>query len=412
MGLGVASAAYDDGMDVGENLGEVMGLVAAGVTVGLAGAWLLLLLLRLVDRSYIDHKALWRPIVVPVFTVGAVGGALLGAHIKWLWRGIGEPPTWAGVLDRVLVIALITAVTWLVSRSLRIVEARLVERNEADARALRRIRTQAQVLRRVGQAFVWAAGVFAIAMTFPGARGTVGSLLASAGLISLVAGLAAQSALGNLFAGLQLAFTDALRMDDVVVVENTTGKVEEITLTYVVVRVWDDRRLILPSTYFTTTPFENWSRRDDAMRGTVFFDLDWAVPMGQLRAVVEGMVHPSPLWDGRECTVEVTNAKGGSIEVRVVVSAANPARLWELRCLVRETVVQWLQREARESLPRTRVASEAWPGQPDPRAAAAVADAAQKARRTEELSQTEREQQELARRRAAARKRTKGLGKK
>ncbi|MDO5080271.1 mechanosensitive ion channel family protein [Buchananella hordeovulneris] len=399
-------------MNAGANIGEVTGLVVAGVVAGLAGAWLLLLLLRLVDRRYADHKELRRPIVVPVFTVGAVGGALLSAHIKWLWRGLRELPTWAEVLDRVLVIALIAAVTWLVSRSLRIVELRLVERNEADARALRRIRTQAQVLRRVGQAFVWAAGVFAIAMTFPGARGTVGSLLASAGLISLVAGLAAQSALGNLFAGLQLAFTDALRMDDVVVVENTTGKVEEITLTYVVVRVWDDRRLILPSTYFTSTPFENWSRRDDAMRGTVFFDLDWAVPMGQLRTVVEEVVHPSPLWDGRECTVEVTNAKGGSIEVRVVVSAANPTRLWELRCLVRETVVQWLQREARESLPRTRVASEAWPEQPSLQAAAAVADAAQQARQTEGLAQAEREQQELARRRAAARKRTKGLGKK
>ena len=126
-------------------------------------------------------------------------------------------------------------------------------------------------------------GIAAILMTFPGARTAGASLFASAGLLSVIAGLAAQSALGNVFAGLQLAFTDAIRVEDVVIVGGEWGRIEEITLTYVVVHVWDDRRLVLPSTYFTTTPFQNWTRKESAVLGSVEMDVDWTVPFDEMR---------------------------------------------------------------------------------------------------------------------------------
>src|SRR3954454_10434489 len=141
------------------------------------------------------------------------------------------------------------------------------------------MRTQVQVLRRVTVAVLVVCAAAGIALTFPSARACGASLLASAGLLSIVAGLAAQSSLANVFAGMQLAFTDAIRVDDVVVVDQQWGRIEEITLTYVVVHIWDDRRLILPCTYFTNTPFENWTRTSSELLGAVEFDLDWRVPV-------------------------------------------------------------------------------------------------------------------------------------
>jgi mechanosensitive ion channel-like protein len=191
-------------------------------------------------------------------------------------------------------------------------------------------------------------------MTFPGVRALGASLLASAGLISVIAALAAQSTLGNLIAGLQLAFSDAVRIDDVVVVEGEWGRIEELTLTYVAVQIWDDRRLILPTSYFTTKPFQNWTRTGSAVLGTAEIDVDWSLPIEPMREELRAVCEGTELWDGRVCVLQVTDAVGGMIRLRALVSANDAPSLWDLRCLVRERLVTWVFEHRSDSLPRLR----------------------------------------------------------
>ena len=175
--------------------------------------------------------------------------------------------------------------------------------------------------------------------------------------MSIVAGLAAQSTLANVFAGIQLAFSDAIRVDDVVIVEKEWGRIEEITLTYVVVHIWDDRRLVLPSTHFTNTPFENWTRHSSELLGSVEFDLDWQASPSQMRDRLDLILAETPLWDGRTGVLQVTDAVGGFVRIRVLVSAIDAPSLFDLRCHVREQLVQWLHETDVAALPRTRIQS-------------------------------------------------------
>ena len=211
--------------------------------------------------------------------------------------------------------------------------------------------------RRLAAALIVILAVAAILLTFPGAQAAGASLLASAGLVSVVAGLAAQSSLANLFAGMQLAFSDALRIDDVVIADGEYGRVEEITLTYVVVNTWDQRRLVLPSTYFTTTPFQNWTRESSELLGTVYLDVDWTVSPAAVRQELDRILAETDMWDGRSSGVIVTDATGGFVQIRALVSAADAGTLWDLRCLVREKLVQWVHDQRPEILPRSRVTS-------------------------------------------------------
>jgi hypothetical protein len=179
-------------------------------------------------------------------------------------------------------------------------------------------------------------------------------MLASAGLAGVVAALAAQSVLGNVFAGLQLAFSDAIRLDDVVVVEGEWGRVEELTLSYVVVQIWDDRRLILPTSYFTSNPFQNWTRSRAAVLGAVELDVDWSVPVPEIREELRGCLAGNRLWDGRVCVLQVTEATGTLVRLRALVSAADAPTLWDLRCQIREHLVSWVRQQHREALPALR----------------------------------------------------------
>jgi hypothetical protein len=264
-------------------------------------------------------------------------------------------------VEHALLVALIVALTWLVGSLAFVLEDVALQRYRVDVRDnrhARRVRTQVQVLRRITVAVLVLVGVAGVLLTFPGARAFGASLFASAGLLSIVAGLAAQSSLANVFAGLQLAFTDAIRVDDVVIADGEWGRIEEITLTYVVVHVWDDRRLILPSTYFTTTPFENWTRRSAELLGTVEIDVDWRVPVEAMRAELARLLQVTDLWDGRVGILQVTDAVGGLVRVRALASAVDAPTLFDLRCHVREGLVAWLQREAPEALPRTRLEAD------------------------------------------------------
>lgn len=268
-----------------------------------------------------------------------------------------EGPGWRPGVEHVLLIALIVGVAWLVGALAFVAEEAALVRYRTDGRddiRARRARTQVMVLRRVTIVGLVVCTIAAVLLTFDAARTAGATLLASAGLLSVVVGLAAQSSLGNAFAGLQLAFTDAIRVDDVVVVEGEWGRIEEITMTYVVVHLWDDRRLIMPSLWFTTTPFQNWTRRAADLLGTVELDVDWTVPVPQMRAELTRLLQTSGLWDHRVGVLQVTGATGGVVRLRALASAEDAPTLFDLRCHVREGLVDWLRRNHPGALPHTR----------------------------------------------------------
>jgi len=224
-----------------------------------------------------------------------------------------------------------------------------------DNRVARRIQTQLAIVRRLAYAVIVIVALGSILLTFPGVQAVGASVLASAGVVSIVAGLAAQSTLANVFAGVQLAFSDAIRVDDVVIAEGEWGRIEEITLTYVVVHIWDDRRMVLPSTYFTSTPFENWTRSSSELLGSIEIDLDWRVSPGLMRIELEKILARTNIWDGRASVLQVTDATGGLVRVRILVTAVDAPTLFDLRCFVREEMVEWLQGQDPAAIPRSRV---------------------------------------------------------
>lgn len=257
-----------------------------------------------------------------------------------------------------LLVLVIAAVTWLCTRVIKVVEDAVLLRLRMDVannRKIRKLRTQVTVLRRVIVAVLIVIAAAAILMTFAKMRALGTSLLASAGVAGIVGGLAAQSMLGNVFAGLQLAFNDALRVDDVLVVQGQWGRVEELTLTYVVMHLWDERRYVLPATYFTTQPFENWTRSSARNLGSVFLYLDYTAPIERLRAEAERIVRASEFWDGQAWALQVTDASERTIEVRVLASASDAGQAFNLRCVIREQLLAWINEQAPGALPVARV---------------------------------------------------------
>jgi small-conductance mechanosensitive channel len=263
-------------------------------------------------------------------------------------------------VDHGFLIGTIAAGTWLtaalVSFGLGLATGRY-RTDVADNKRARRAQTQIAIVRRLASVIIVIIGIASILLTFPGVQAVGASVLASAGVVSIVAGLAAQSTLANVFAGIQLAFSDAIRVDDVVIAEAEWGRIEEITLTYVVVHIWDDRRLVLPSTYFTNTPFENWTRHSSELLGSIEFDVDWQASPSEMRERLDAILAESPLWDGRTGVLQVTDAVGGCVRFRVLVSAVDAPTLFDLRCHVREQLVQWLHETDVAALPRTRIQS-------------------------------------------------------
>lgn len=265
-------------------------------------------------------------------------------------------------IDRLLTIAVIGLFAWvlfeIVDHAFEGAMARYPVGAEAT-RGARRAHTQLTFLKRLSTLTIIVVAVSAALLTFPQMQTVGASLLASAGLASIIAGLAAQSTLSNVFAGVQLAFSDAIRVDDIVIVEGEWGRIEEITLTYVVVRIWDDRRLVVPSTRFTTQPFENWTRTGSKLLGSVELDLDWRVSPATMRERLDALLGDTPLWDGRVSVLQVSDATGGLVRIRILVSAADAGSLFDLRNYVREQLVEWVRRESPGAMPRTRVLMDA-----------------------------------------------------
>ena len=328
-------------------LAIVAGVVVAFIVAAVIGA-----ITRAVGRGSPVAADLARRSRRPLRAALMVIGVWLGLRLAT------DSSPWVVDVEHVMLILLIVTTAWLIGTLAFVAEDAAFLRFRIDVpdnRHARRVRTQIVVMRRLTVVILVLGAIAAALLTFPAARAFGTGLIASAGLISIVAGLAAQSSLANLFAGLQLAFTDAIRVDDVVVVDNQWGRIEELTLTYVVVHVWDDRRLILPSTHFTTTPFENWTRRASELLGTVELDLDWAVPIEAMRAELVRLLTVTDLWDHRVGILQVTEATGGLVRVRALASAPDAPTLFDLRCYVREGLVAWVQRTAPDALPRTRL---------------------------------------------------------
>ncbi|WP_241985614.1 MULTISPECIES: mechanosensitive ion channel family protein [Cryobacterium] len=311
------------------------------------------LMFRVVGRKKAWARTLVGLVRVP-FRLTLLVGAIWSVNTLFL-QSTEEIERLVDFLFRAL---FIVAATWLICALLYFFEEVAATRYRVDVRdnrVARRVRTQLRMLRRIGVVVIVICAIGAVLLSIPGAATLGASLFASAGLLSVVAGLAAQSTLANVFAGIQLAFNNALRVDDVVIVETEWGKIEEITLTYVVVHIWDDRRMVLPSTYFTTNPFQNWTRHNSELLGAVEFDLDWRVDPAGMRVELDRIVAQTELWDGRVVVLQVTDAVGGFVRVRVLVSAADAPTLFDLRCLVRENLIDWINTHNPEALPVGRM---------------------------------------------------------
>ncbi|MFI1220727.1 MULTISPECIES: mechanosensitive ion channel family protein [unclassified Streptomyces] len=337
-------------------------VIGGSVVITLLVGWLVDLLLRRADSRH-HETPLWgllrrcRPPLQVVIITALLRGSYRQTKITWVWdhrAGIGQ----------VLTLVLIGASAWLVVR----IAATAVEASYAryatatrDPARVRRVRTQVTLIQRVVIAVVTVVAIAAMLLTFPPMRAVGTSMLASAGVLGIVAGVAAQSTLGNLFAGLQIAFGDMVRIGDTVVVDGEWGTVEEITLTFLAVRTWDERRITMPVSYFTSKPFENWSRGGVQMTGTVFFHLDHSAPVAAMREKLRDMLGDIAAWDGRDWSLAVTDTTPSTIQVRAVVTAKDANDIWTVRCAVREQLVGWLRDHHPYALPRISTAPAVLP---------------------------------------------------
>ncbi|MEU6868572.1 mechanosensitive ion channel domain-containing protein [Streptomyces sp. NPDC046876] len=335
--------------------------VAAGaLVVTVVAGWLVDLLLIRADARH-GETPLWGLLRRCRLPFQVLLCALL---LRGSYRQARILPEHTTAVGRGLVLVLIASAAWLLVRiATAVVDsayARFADRTADEAR-VRRVRTQITLIHRVVTAVVVVVSVAAMLLTFPEMRAVGASMLASAGLIGIVAGIAAQSTLGNLFAGLQIAFGDTVRIGDTVVVDGEWGTVEEITLTFLVVRTWDERRITMPVSYFTSKPYENWSRGGAQMTGTVYWHLDHSAPLELMREQLQRILDDVPAWDGRTAGLAVTDTTPHTIEVRAVVTAKDGSDIWTVRCAVRERLLAWLVAHHPYALPRIATSPAAPP---------------------------------------------------
>lgn len=291
--------------------------------------------------------------------------------LQLVWQAAPDDMRWIASVRHLNGLLLIAAVTWLATSAISGLADGIIARhpsNVADNLQARRIHTQARVLARTAGFVALLAGVSLMLMTFPGARQVGASLLASAGVVGIVAGIAARPVFSNLIAGLQIALSQPIRIDDVLIVQGEWGRVEEITGSYVVLHIWDDRRLIIPLQWFIENPFQNWTRTGSQLLGTVFLNVDFAMPLAPMRAELERVVKDMPEWDGRVVKLQVTDTTERTMQLRILVTAQDAGLAFDLRCKVREALIDFMQREYSQHLPLMRLdtstAAELAPGAP------------------------------------------------
>jgi small-conductance mechanosensitive channel len=264
----------------------------------------------------------------------------------------------AGNLKKLGEVLWIVSIAWAVIVMVRVAKNQFLRNydiSEADNLKSRKLYTQFNILERILVFIIIIIATAITLMLFDGVRNIGISLFASAGVAGLIIGLSAQKALGTVLAGLQIAITQPIRIDDVVIVENEWGKIEEINLTYVVIRIWDSRRLVVPSTYFLDKPFQNWTRTSADILGTVFIYTDYTMPFEPLRKELTRLLESNSLWDKKVNVLQITDAKQTTVEIRALMSAANSPDAWDLRVYVREKLIEFIQHEYPQCLPRTRI---------------------------------------------------------
>ena len=267
------------------------------------------------------------------------------------------PEKYNETVIHVISLFLIGLISWLLVRLIFLLEDCVLSQyriDEKDNLQARKIHTQLRVVKRIAIMVIVIVAAGTMLMTFPRVRQLGTTILASAGVIGLIVGMAAQKTLGAFIAGLQIALTQPIRVDDVVIVENEWGRIEEITLTYVVVKIWDLRRLIVPITYFIEKPFQNWTRTTADILGTVFIYVDYTVPVDAIREQLQKILNESKLWDKKVCVLQVTNATERTVELRALMSAGDASTAWSLRCEVREKLIDFISKNYPEAMPRLR----------------------------------------------------------
>mgnify|MGYP001075682476 CR=1 FL=1 len=299
------------------------------------------------------------PFVFSVFTQtrGLTKAALLILAMMLAVPVVPLPPETAALLARMMAVAVIGLIGWAAIVALHIAADLYLRRFRLDIDdnlLARKHNTQVRVLARTVDVLLIMLTLSAALMTFPAVRQYGVSLFASAGVAGIVAGLAARPVLSNLMAGVQLAMTQPIRLYDAVIVENEYGTIEEITSTYVVVKLWDLRRMIVPLTYFIEKPFQNWTRENSSLIGNVMMYLDYRAPVGIIRQKFRDIVKESKLWDGQTAALQITDFKEGTMELRLLMSARSSGAAFDLRCEVREKLIDFIQHEHPEALPHSR----------------------------------------------------------
>lgn len=343
---------------------SVLGLVVAAA-IAIVLAWMAhragVLVLARVTRGMPVASTVLR------FVRPAARWWLMFLALQVVWQGAPDAVPMIDGIRQVNSLLLLACLTWVGLRAVAGVGQGVTDQyplNVVDNLHARRIHTQAKVLSRTVMVLVGLAGVAMMLMTIPGARQFGTSLLASAGVVGLVVGMAAQPVFGNLIAGLQLALAQPIRLDDVLIVQGEWGRVEAITGTYVVLAIWDQRRLIIPLRWFIENPFQNWTRSSAEIIGTVFLWVDYRLPLAPLRAEAQRLCEASPEWDGRLCKLQVTDTSEKSMQLRLLATAADSGKAWDLRCFLREGLIAFVAREHPECLPLTRAELHGDAGQP------------------------------------------------
>ncbi len=297
------------------------------------------------DNSFLQHSRRPAALLLPLVGVVVVMPLL---HLQ---------PEIHDTVNHLIGLLIIASVAWLSIALTEVLSDMMAEKynvNVRDNLAARRVLTQVHVLRRIIVVVIAIVSISVMLMTFPAIRSIGAGLFASAGIAGLVIGMAARPTLSNLIAGLQMALTEPIRLDDVVIVEGEWGWIEEIGTTYVVVRIWDLRRLVVPLSYFIEKPFQNWTRRSADLLGTVFIYTDYTLPVEEIRLQLHNILQSSKLWDGKAWGLQVTNATEHTVELRALMSAPDSGTAWDLRCEVREKMIRFLQEKYPGSLPKAR----------------------------------------------------------
>jgi small-conductance mechanosensitive channel len=330
------------------------GLVAGVVLAALLGHYLLYQVLERLaaktpsslDNSFVKYSRRPAKVILPLLAVVVALPTLM------------LPLDVMRTLRHIVGLGLIASTAWLAISLLHVIDDAVELKfpiNVRDNLSARRVLTQVKVMQRIVTTIIVIVTASIMLMTFPEIRQLGTSLLASAGLAGLIVGLAARSTLSNLLAGVQVALTEPIRIDDVVIVEGEWGRIEEIHTSFVVVKIWDLRRLVVPISYFIEKPFQNWTRSSADLLGTVFLYVDYTVPVDVVRAELRRILEQSTdLWDGKVCVLQVTDSKEKTLELRALMSAADSGSAWDLRCRVREKLVEFLQKNYPQCLPQLR----------------------------------------------------------